>query len=226
MSNDADWQQKYASLKFQTDATIANHIKENERLAEQKEKAIEQGNLLRFKVEVLINMLAIEEKKMETSDKRLEALKWVLLSQGVSQNTVTNLLSGSVDNIKDLRLSLEKKVADFDLSSAITKMAADFEVFRKDIIQCFADDSGKIVASLSKEEFMRQLYSVTERVSKSDVQIIAFRFFDGTSVSVSEFLNFFSTPAAIREAKAAAAAVRMSLDLLALDINEVITMYL
>jgi hypothetical protein len=217
------WQGRYNTLKSETDQAIARYKQEQVELAEAKDKALEQGNLVRFKVEVLINMLAIEEKKMETSEKRLEALKWVMLSQGVSQTTVSNLLDGSVENIntnmKGLRTSLEKKLADFDLTTAIVNMSRDFESFRTDIISCFADADGKIVASLSKDEFMRQLYSVTENVSKNDCQLLALRFFDGQCVSVAEFLNFFTTPAATRQAKAAASAVRMSLDLLDLDVS-------
>lgn len=223
--DDASWKHKYDTLKFQTDEAIGRYKAQTEELTEQKDKAVEQGNLVRFKVEVLINMLAIEEKKIETSEKRLEALKWVLLSQGVSQNTVANLIDGSVDNIKGLRVSLEKKLADFDMSTAISRMATDFEMFRTDIIQTFADEDGKIVATLSRDEFMRQLYSVTEHVSKNDCQLLALRFFDGTSVSVAEFLTFFTTPAATRQAKAAASAVRMSLDLLDLDISLVMLLY-
>lgn len=46
------------------------------------------------------------------------------------------------------------------------------------------------------------------------------RFDDGRGfVSVPEFIDFFVTPATIRTAKAAASAVRMSLDLFSLDIE-------
>lgn len=47
------------------------------------------------------------------------------------------------------------------------------------------------------------------------------RFSDGSgNVSIPEFLEFFTTPGAIRAAKAATAAVRMSLDLLQLNGKE------
>lgn len=53
------------------------------------------------------------------------------------------------------------------------------------------------------------------------VQIIALRFSDGSGfVSIPEFLEFFTTPATMRMAKAATAAVRMSLDLLQLTADE------
>lgn len=144
----------------------ADHMKQS------KEKAQEQSNLMRFKVEVLINMLAIEEKKMETSQKRLEALKWVLLSQGISQNTVSNLLTGSIDSLpQSERASLDRRIADVDMAASIENMKKDFDLYKSDIIQCFADDEGKIVSSLTREEFMRQLFCATENVSKADVQV-------------------------------------------------------
>ncbi len=48
-------------------------------------------------------------------------------------------------------------------------------------------------------------------------QLISWRFFDGSNVDVAEFLHFFTTPPASRQAKSAASVVRMSLDLLCLD---------
>lgn len=177
-ASDDSWHHKYDEInkecalsKLKYEETLAELRANFELMKEAKEKAQEQGNLLRFKVEVMVNMLAIDEKKIETAEKRLEALKWVLLSQGISQHSVTKLLEGSVDQIKGQRLSLERKVAEFDMTGALSKMARDFDLFRSDIFQSFADEDGKIVASLSRDEFMRQLYSVTEHVSKSDVQV-------------------------------------------------------
>lgn len=52
-------------------------------------------------------------------------------------------------------------------------------------------------------------------------QVIALRFSDGAGfVSIPEFLEFFTTPPQMRIAKAATAAVRMSLDLLQLTADE------
>jgi hypothetical protein len=139
------------------------------------EKTVEQSNLLRFKVEILINMLAIEEKKLETVNKRLEALKWVLLSQGVSQNSLNKLLTGA-DNSKtdkNPQLNLSSNfLAECDLTGAMKRMELDFEKFREGIIHCFADDDGRVIPSLSREEFIRQVYSVTEHISKIDAQVI------------------------------------------------------
>ena len=54
--------------------------KEKVALEEELRAADEQGTLLRFKVEVLIQMLAVEEKKTQTAQKRLEASKFCTLS--------------------------------------------------------------------------------------------------------------------------------------------------
>jgi hypothetical protein len=181
-------------------------------------KTGEQHNLLRYKVELLINMLAVEEKKMETLKKRYEALKWVLLSHGVSEDTLANILNGSASPSKSL--SADHLLANLDLSSAVANMRNDFKQFRMEIMHAFADDEGKIMTALSKEDFIRQLYSVTDNITKKDVQLLAWRFFDGTAVSVAEFLGFFNTSDQVREAKAASECVRMSLDLLQLDVGK------
>ena len=53
-------------------------------------------------------------------------------------------------------------------------------------------------------------------------QVLSLRFYDGSAVSVSEFLEFFSLSEAARTAKAAAAAVRLSLNALEIEgVNKV-----
>ena len=46
-----------------------------------EEKNKEQLNLYRFKIEVMTNMLSVEEKKLESTVKRLETLKLAMLTQ-------------------------------------------------------------------------------------------------------------------------------------------------
>jgi hypothetical protein len=208
--------------------------------------ANEQQNLLRFKIEVLVNMLAMEEKKSETTNKRLETLKWLMHSQGVSEQTLTDILKNSEDiyNEKqnegsDGTILSNRGNRLIDLSGAIARMTEDFKEFREDILHSFAELDGKIVAHLTTEEFSKQIYVVTDKVSKTDIhvnlsssfvfkhscvtfQILSMRFSDGLgSVSIPEFLEFFTTPAQMRMAKAATAAVRMSLDLLQLEEGDV-----
>lgn len=169
-------------------------------------RSSEQRNLLRFKVEVLINMLAIEDKKMGALTKRIEVLKWSMLSKGVSEDGLNNILKTipgtlAITNGVNDRSSISGLPSTFDLGGAIERLRGEFITNKKDIVQSFADDEGKVVTSLSKDEFMRQLYAATEAISKSDIHAIALRFYDGTSVSIVEFIEFFLTPYAVRQAK-------------------------
>jgi hypothetical protein len=104
-----------------------------------------------------------------------------------------------------------------DLAGVLGRVRDEFSRSRDDIVQSFADEEGKIVPALSRDEFMRQLYASTEKLSKTDIQIVSLRFFDGLSVSIPEFIDFFVTPEPVRIARAAASAVRTSLDLLHLE---------
>lgn len=76
-------------------STSAISEEEYERIRQEllatQQKANEQHNLLRFKIEVLVNMLGIEEKKSDGLSKRLETLKWILNSQGVSEETMKRI---------------------------------------------------------------------------------------------------------------------------------------
>lgn len=167
-------------------------------------KSSEQKNLLRFKVEVLINMLAIEEKKMGSLTKRIEALKWTMLSKGVTEDGLDNIFKSLPDvpsKNDGQKTSPGKMAAALDFGGAIQRLAAEFVTNKKDIVQSFADDEGKVVTTLNRDEFMRQLYAATEHVSKADIQAISLRFFDGTTVSIVEFIEFFMTPNAVRQAK-------------------------
>jgi hypothetical protein len=143
--------------------------------------ANEQQNLLRFKIEVLVNMLAMEEKKSETTNKRLETLKWLMHSQGVSEQTLTDILKNSEDiyNEKQNEGSDGTALSSrgnrlIDLSGAIARMTEDFKDFREDILHSFAEMDGKIVANLTTEEFSKQLYVVTDKVSKTDIHVREF----------------------------------------------------
>lgn len=169
-------------------------------------RSSEQRNLLRFKVEVLINMLAIEEKKMGALTKRIEVLKWSMLSKGVSEDGLNDILKSIPGTMVLANGANDKPIisnlpSTFDLGGAIERLQGEFMTNKKDIVQSFADDEGKIVTSLSKDEFMRQLFAATEAISKSDIHAIALRFYDGTSVSIVEFIEFFLTPNAVRQAK-------------------------
>lgn len=226
-----------------------NHLRELEELKEylrQYElKTHEQQNLLRFKIEVLVNMLTAEEKRNELTSKRLDTLKWLIHSQGVSEETITKILASYEKNGKlDLgENALSLSMAQFpsssnalansttslngggigipqliDLSGAIDRMRDEFTKFRLDILHAYALDNGKIISTLPTKDFIEQTYNVTENISKTDLKVLALRFDNGfNSVLIPEFIEFFSTPPEIRNARIATNAVKMSLDLLSLD---------
>ena len=59
----------------------------------------------------------------------------------------------------------------FDIGGAISKLSAEMKEYPEDIIHSFADPEGKILPSLTREDFMRYLYNATETLSKVDVQV-------------------------------------------------------
>lgn len=197
-------------------------------LEETKVKSKEATNLLRYKVEVLVNMLAIEEKKTEALNVRLDSTKLMMLSKGLTEDKLRGILSeGAVEaggggkDVRDSALSVPPFGAPFliNLGGALERCAIEFSNYKQDIVQSFADDEGRIKAALPIETFCKKLYEVTESISKSEVQVIAMRFCDTAveAVSLPEFLEFFVTPQQAKAAKAASSAVRMSLDLLHLQ---------
>jgi hypothetical protein len=177
----------------------------------------EQLNLYRFKIEVLVQMLAIEEKKQQAIVKRLEILKLALLNQGVSNTTMTSILAQAADSTSSRDEKSILLTSAFDLSGAMGRMAEEMISGADDIIFSFADAEGKIVSALPREDFMRYLYNATDSLTKADVQILSLRFYDGQTVCVPEFIDFFTMSTNSRVARSAAAAVRASLHMLQLQ---------
>jgi hypothetical protein len=169
--------------------TLEAAIHEYEELQDKsKLKFEEQQNLLRFKIEVLVNMLGIEEKKSESLTKRVETLKWILLTQGVSEQTLTTIVQNSdtststskVDN--NLMNNVEKNIANknismIDLSGSISRMKEEFDRYPEDILKAFAETDGKIISNITIEDFMKQLFTTTEKISKSDIQVLFYYYF-------------------------------------------------
>jgi hypothetical protein len=177
----------------------------------------EQLNLYRFKIEVMVQMLAIEEKKQQAIVKRLDVLKLALLNQGVSNKTMSNILAQAADSSSSRDEKSILLTSAFDLSGAMGRMSEEMVSSAEDIIYSFADAEGKIVSALPREDFMRYLYNATDSLTKTDVQILSLRFYDGQTVCVPEFIDFFTMSANSRVARSAAAAVRASLNFLQLE---------
>ncbi len=145
------------------------------RMQELESKNHEQQNLLRFKVEVLINMLAVEEKRSELNTKRIDTLKWLLYSQGVTEETLASIVSRfeADDSLQsEDKRGLLQSAKLVDLSGALSRMSAEFELYKEDIVRALANEEGKIIPILPANDFMKQIYTVTENISKSDLYVI------------------------------------------------------
>ena len=122
-------------------------------------KANEQINLLRFKVEVLLEMLAMEEKKYGATAKRLDALRWAyeLQTAQLNQQGDTPETTGS-------------EMADID--SAMNTMSNDFAKDEAGIVLKFADPKGQIASSMGREEFVNTLLTVAStQLSLSAIEV-------------------------------------------------------
>jgi len=216
---------KYVALQQERDeialakSELEKRLKDLQELFDENElKCQEQLNLYRFKIEVLVQMLAVEEKKLQSAVKRLEALKLAMLNQGFSDKTMSNvLLSGGESPTKKEGEKAILLTSAFDLTGAIDRLSTEMKKSAEDIIFAFADSDGKIVSALPREDFMRYLYNSTDTLTKTDVQVLSLRFYDGSTVSVPEFIDFFTCSSSTRVAKSAAAAVRASLNMLQLE---------
>lgn len=164
----------------------------------------EQGNLLRFKVEVMVQMLGVEEQRCATLQTRLEASKYLALSQGLSDGKVQGLLGAPSDGAPDV-------------GGAIARMGEEMALRAGEIARSFADAEDRVSAGMPLQAFARHLFCATERVSRQDAAALAARFYDGEMVSVPEFLEFFICSPTVRRARSSGAAVRVGLHLLELD---------
>lgn len=139
----------------------------------------EQQNLLRFKIEVLINMLAVEEKKSEHSLERLDILKWELFQKGVDEEKLTKILQKSLNsenednrNKSDSDMQVvNAKINRHGLSVAIERTQKEFDLYRSELIPSFADEDGKFEPSMDQRDFMKRLYQTTETLTKADIEV-------------------------------------------------------
>jgi hypothetical protein len=134
-----------------------------------QDRSHEEENLLRFKIEVLVNMLTVEEQRSEIATKRLETLKWVVSTSG-DLDSVRHLIHSTSES--EIFNSVQPLNA--ELGEAIEIMRKDFIQFREDIFLALATEDGYLVSSLPKLEFMKQIYGATENVQKNELKLIAF----------------------------------------------------
>lgn len=104
-------------------------------------------------------MLATEEKRAEVTENRLSTLKMLVSSKGIDEKF---LLSGN-----------SNPTLQVDIDGAIQRMVEQFSLYRVDIIQAFADSEGKIITTISYDDFMKQIYTVTdENITTTDIQVV------------------------------------------------------
>ena len=170
----------------QTIITMEKELKNNDI------KNKEQLNLYRFKIEVMTNMLSVEEKKLESTVKRLETLKLAMLTQGFSDKTMNNLLrnggksvpgntnttgtgTGTGSGSGSTGLSADEQcilmTSELDLGGAIARLTEEMTKRAEDVIYAFANKQGKLLSHISRDDFCRYLYNATETLSKPDVQV-------------------------------------------------------
>jgi hypothetical protein len=151
-------------------------------LLSSEQKSKEQLNLYRFKIEVMANMLSVEEKKLESTVKRLETLKLAMLTQGFSDKAMNSLLrkngagvgtgTGSSTTDKDAEKTIFM-ASGFDLSGAIGRLSEEMGTRAEDVIYAFANKQGKLLSHVSRDDFSRYLYNATQTLSKGDVQVLS-----------------------------------------------------
>jgi len=151
-------------------------VEENQKLSDEltveEQKHLERVNLLRFKVEVLVQMLSAESKKEEALGNRIEALKWALLTQGLTEKNMRSVLSNMNEGLSDTR-EREELAAIFDLAGSRSRMEKIFETSQEIVIRAFADDEDRIIPELKKTEFCSMLTTATQRkLSELDVEVI------------------------------------------------------
>lgn len=122
-----------------------------QQLQENETKHHEQLNLLRFKIEVLVNMLSVEEKRGELTTKRVETLKWLLQSHGMTEEKLTEIIqkienaaNGNEDNVRSSfeknQILVQQRL--LDMQGALARMREEFDLFKKEIIHGFAYTDG------------------------------------------------------------------------------------
>ena len=170
----------------------------------------EQLNLLRYKIELLLTMLAMEEKSKEVVSNRLETMKWMLVSQGTSESQMEELMSQYGKDRVPMTFNLEE---DIDMASVIEKMKNYFKSFKSEIVTYLVDGDGNMILNLTREDFVIKMSALVD-LTKKELMVLSIRFFDGNYVSIPEFVAFFTTPQPVQQARSASYAVQANEELL------------
>lgn len=201
---EASYRDKYHKL-FDENKKLVKYLEEEGLQRPSREEL----NVLRYEIEILLTMLAMEEKSKDIISKRLEAAKLIIMSQGNSQQQLDDVISATLSqNTSCLEYEIE-------ISSAIEKMKKSFVTLQKDIVEAFLDGEGNVLISLSRDAFIEKLSTITTNQSKRELEFLSIRFMDVKLeyVSAIEFLSYFTTPTNLRDMQRASNAVLMSQDI-------------
>lgn len=152
-------------------------------LEEVNKKTVEQVNLHRFKTDVLINMLTIEEGKHAVSLKRVEALKFALannndLTDEAKASVLTNLIYTERDADDDKTESISLL---FDIPGVLSKLNSELNENKgKDknpnanyskICQWFTTKEGDLRTIMDRDEFASIICKNCKSLNHRDAEV-------------------------------------------------------
>jgi len=212
---EASYRNKYTKLSNEH-STLIKYVEENV-FDRGNEIDNEQINILKYKIELLLTILAMEDKSKDVINGRMEAMKCMLVSEGQSAQYLEELFSQYNTAHSPSTIDLNY---DIDIANAIemTRNAFEKNHVRDEIVQAFVDEEGTLRLSVSREEFVERLEATTTiHLPTKDLQVLSLRFFDGLMVSVPEFLSFFGNSSKQRLVRSASHAVTVTQE--NIDIN-------
>ena len=199
--------EKESSSDGRQQQSAVTHIPEAAAEAETAAQGSSEANLLKYKIEVLVNLLAVKDQELISTQKKVEALKWTLSSRSAAGGAPLLPVSpASTHDLDEVRI---------ELSVTLNKMAKEFQGNSIALLEELAEDKTNAVpAALPRDVFVRAVKKAFGKMSQRECGFIALRFAElgSNSVNVAEFLTFFSLPLQQRHAMQARALVRTSRD--------------
>jgi len=181
----------------QTVATIANS---------NGPESSSEANLLKYKIEVLVNLLAVKDQELLSSQKKVEALKWTIASRSVAGGAPSLPVSpASTLDLDEVRI---------ELSVTLNKLAKEFPGCKQALLEELAEENNTVPAALPRDVFVKAVKKACGKMSQRECGFLALRFAElgSNSVNVADFLSFFSLSQQQRHAMQARALVRTSRD--------------
>lgn len=95
-----------------------------------------------------------------------KAMNTLLRSKALPGSSNSSKDSTTKDNEQNILMT-----SAFDLSGAISRLSEEMEKHPEDVIYAFANKQGKLLSHISRDDFSRYLFNVTESLTKADVQV-------------------------------------------------------